>query len=214
MSVDLVSVWWACWTSRKTMGADGLVALAMHILSIVPNSAATEQLFSLMGTIHTDQRNCLNAKRVQKMVMVKGDINTQFPPKDHKKHSLTEEHGITDDSPESRTSSQDQPASPAGSPGKASASFNALTQGLLCNAEEHKAAAATGVELASRSVLSGHKTFFLFNLFVKPTDPDFISLHSYCAGFWNQAEGSLDIESDLQESLMRGSSSMTQSSTI
>ncbi|KAI0729817.1 hypothetical protein C8Q72DRAFT_777369, partial [Fomitopsis betulina] len=76
MSVDLISVWRACWTSRKTMGANGMVALAMCILSIVPNSTTTEWLFSLMGAIHTDQHNRLNAKRVQKMAMVKGDINT------------------------------------------------------------------------------------------------------------------------------------------
>ncbi|KAH9931247.1 ribonuclease H-like domain-containing protein, partial [Fomitopsis serialis] len=75
--VDLVSVWRSCWTPGKTTGPEGLVVLAMRILSIVPNSAATERLFSLMGTIHTDRRNRLDAGRVRKMALVKGDINTQ-----------------------------------------------------------------------------------------------------------------------------------------
>ncbi|OAX30679.1 hypothetical protein K503DRAFT_806888 [Rhizopogon vinicolor AM-OR11-026] len=34
-------------------GISGLIHLAMHILSIVPNSAATERIFSQFGVIHT-----------------------------------------------------------------------------------------------------------------------------------------------------------------
>ena len=45
-------------------GRSGFIQLAIHILSIVLNSAATEQLFSQFGIIHTKLRNRLSVEKV------------------------------------------------------------------------------------------------------------------------------------------------------
>jgi hypothetical protein len=45
----------------------------MHILSIVPNSAATERIFSQFGVIHTKLRNRLDPEKVRKQALVKSN---------------------------------------------------------------------------------------------------------------------------------------------
>ena len=49
----------------------------MHILSIVPNSAATERIFSQFGVIHTKLRNRLDPEKVRKQALVKSNIIAQ-----------------------------------------------------------------------------------------------------------------------------------------
>lgn len=65
-----------------------MIALAMRILSIVPNSAATERAFSLMGIIHTDLRNRLDAERVRQTVLVRHDIDRTHGRPARKKRKL------------------------------------------------------------------------------------------------------------------------------
>ena len=65
-----------------------MIALAMRILSIVPNSAATERAFSLMGIVHTDLRNRLDAERVHQTVLVRHDIDRTHGCPARKKHKL------------------------------------------------------------------------------------------------------------------------------
>jgi len=239
--VDLVSVWRSCWTPGKTTGPDGLVVLAMRILSIVPNSAATERLFSLMGTIHTDRRNRLDAGRVRKMALVKGDINAQWPAKERKKRH-TDDCSATacaSSAAVSSTTTSGESAVPqansdaSSGPGRTAdsesewdtpltTSFSAVADELSHEAEEHDnatrslssqpvpggsigdSAAATTSNSApvGATALHGRERLLLCNLFLKPSDPHFVQLSSYCAGFWQQAEASLDVESDLQEVLM------------
>ncbi|KII90039.1 hypothetical protein PLICRDRAFT_76459, partial [Plicaturopsis crispa FD-325 SS-3] len=52
-------------------GEGGLARLAMRILSIVPNSAATERTFSQFGVVLTSRRNRLHPTKVRKMVMIR-----------------------------------------------------------------------------------------------------------------------------------------------
>lgn len=57
-SVDLVRIWrqveiWG----RGNKGQNQLAHLAILVLSIMPNSASCERLFSEMGIIHTKLRN-------------------------------------------------------------------------------------------------------------------------------------------------------------
>lgn len=50
----------------------------MRILSIVPNSAATERLFSKFGIIHTKLRNRLSIEKVRKAAVVSMDAISKF----------------------------------------------------------------------------------------------------------------------------------------
>ncbi|PCH34787.1 hypothetical protein WOLCODRAFT_51179, partial [Wolfiporia cocos MD-104 SS10] len=67
--VNLVTLWRRLDTGSPN-GRNALTTLAMRILSIVPNSAATERIFSAMGIVHTDIRNRLDAERVRQTVLV------------------------------------------------------------------------------------------------------------------------------------------------
>ncbi|OJA10607.1 hypothetical protein AZE42_11799 [Rhizopogon vesiculosus] len=49
----------------------------MHILFIVPNSAATERIFSQFGVIHTKLRNRLHLEKVRKQALVKSNTIAQ-----------------------------------------------------------------------------------------------------------------------------------------
>ncbi|KAG2066947.1 hypothetical protein BDR04DRAFT_1215192, partial [Suillus decipiens] len=54
-------------------GVSDPIHLAMHILSVVPNSTATERIFSQFGIIHTKLRNRLSPDKVRKQALVKFD---------------------------------------------------------------------------------------------------------------------------------------------
>ncbi|RXW18608.1 hypothetical protein EST38_g7244 [Candolleomyces aberdarensis] len=77
-SVDLIKIWQAqkCQTTKRGRGA--LAELAIHILSIAPNSASTECLFSMFGTTHTKRRNCLSPSKVHKAAVIRMDQNRLF----------------------------------------------------------------------------------------------------------------------------------------
>ncbi|EMD37962.1 hypothetical protein CERSUDRAFT_29916, partial [Gelatoporia subvermispora B] len=77
--VNLVTLWRRL-DCGLTNGRNGIVVMAMRILSIVPNSAATERIFSAFGIVHTDIRNRLDPERVRKTVLVKGSLDQQYPP--------------------------------------------------------------------------------------------------------------------------------------
>lgn len=61
--------------------ADGtaqLALLAMRILSMVPNSASVEHIFSLFGIVQMRHRNRLHQEKVCKIVQVRQDTGRQF----------------------------------------------------------------------------------------------------------------------------------------
>ncbi|OJA07730.1 hypothetical protein AZE42_11995 [Rhizopogon vesiculosus] len=49
----------------------------MHILSIVPNSAATERIFSQFSVIHTKLRNRLDPENIRKQALVKSNSDDE-----------------------------------------------------------------------------------------------------------------------------------------
>lgn len=116
--VNLVHVWRACApiSSRNENGvpASGvgrLCLLAARILSMVPNSAAVERIFSLFGIVHSKLRNRLGADKARKEVFLKVGTAMRFgrPGKGQKRHWLDDD----DD--------DDQPAAQAApAPGDAS----------------------------------------------------------------------------------------------
>ena len=59
-------------------GVNGLVQMALIILSAVPNSAATEWVFSQFGIIHSKYHNHMHPDKVHKITLVKADIAQEF----------------------------------------------------------------------------------------------------------------------------------------
>ncbi|KIM61543.1 hypothetical protein SCLCIDRAFT_70236, partial [Scleroderma citrinum Foug A] len=85
-NVNLIHIWWNMdqiriglhdMRSLTNNGRSGFIRLAIHILSIVPNSAATERLFSQFGIIHLKLRNRLSVEKVRKQALVRSDTITR-----------------------------------------------------------------------------------------------------------------------------------------
>ncbi|THU82318.1 hypothetical protein K435DRAFT_691755, partial [Dendrothele bispora CBS 962.96] len=76
--VDVVSIWREKLMSENLNdvdGANGLVVLAMRIMSMVPNSASTERIFSRFGAVHTKARNRMSAEKTRKIVVLRTHID-------------------------------------------------------------------------------------------------------------------------------------------
>jgi hypothetical protein len=71
--VNPVEIWIGIDTHEET-GRNRLTKLAIHILSIVANSAGCERAFSHMGLVHTGIRSKLGVEKVRKTTMVGMDI--------------------------------------------------------------------------------------------------------------------------------------------
>jgi len=71
--VNPVDVWEGIDNHEET-GCNRLTKLAIHILSVVANSAGCERAFSHMGLVHTGIRSKLGVEKVRKMTMVGMDI--------------------------------------------------------------------------------------------------------------------------------------------
>ncbi|KIL54278.1 hypothetical protein M378DRAFT_1059173 [Amanita muscaria Koide BX008] len=71
--VNPVEIWEGIDTREET-GRNCLTKLAIHILSIVANSAGCERAFSHMGLVHTGIRSKLGVEKVRKTTMVGMDI--------------------------------------------------------------------------------------------------------------------------------------------
>ncbi|KAF8956827.1 ribonuclease H-like domain-containing protein [Flammula alnicola] len=65
-----VQLIWARVDSGVLEGRNGLVKLAIHIFTVVANSAGCERIFSSFGITHSKLRNKIDAKRVHKMTAV------------------------------------------------------------------------------------------------------------------------------------------------
>lgn len=59
-------------------GVNGLVQMALIILSVVLNSAATKRVFSQFGIIHSKYHNRIHPDKVRKITLVKADIAREF----------------------------------------------------------------------------------------------------------------------------------------
>ncbi|EJD36610.1 hypothetical protein AURDEDRAFT_21737, partial [Auricularia subglabra TFB-10046 SS5] len=83
--VNMLNIW-RTWTPiadtealdvLPASGAGRLALLATRVLSVVPNSAGTERIFSLFGFVHTKHRNRLSKDKVRKQVLVRVDTARQ-----------------------------------------------------------------------------------------------------------------------------------------
>jgi hypothetical protein len=71
--VNTVEIWEGIDTQEET-GHNCLTKFAIHILSVVANSAGCERAFSHMGLVHTSIRSKLGVEKVCKATMVGMDI--------------------------------------------------------------------------------------------------------------------------------------------
>ncbi|KAH9062149.1 hypothetical protein EDB87DRAFT_1560081, partial [Lactarius vividus] len=71
--VNPVKVWEGI-DNRKQVGHNRLVQLAMHVLSVVANSAGCERAFSHMGLVQTATRSRLSVDKVRKTTIVGMDL--------------------------------------------------------------------------------------------------------------------------------------------
>ncbi|KAI0731798.1 ribonuclease H-like domain-containing protein, partial [Fomitopsis betulina] len=60
-------------------GAAGFACLALHIASIIPNTASTERMFSFFKLVHTAIHNRISHEKVQKQAMVRADVMCMHP---------------------------------------------------------------------------------------------------------------------------------------
>jgi hypothetical protein len=65
--LDLVLIW-TCINNGNSHGRNAFVKLAIHVLSIVANSAGTECTFSSFGITHTKHHNKLRLKKYMKLL--------------------------------------------------------------------------------------------------------------------------------------------------
>ena len=71
--MDPIEVWEGIDTHQE-QGRNRLVKLALHILSVIANSAGCERAFSHMGLVHTAIRSKLGVDKVRKSTVVGMDI--------------------------------------------------------------------------------------------------------------------------------------------
>jgi hypothetical protein len=78
-------------------GRAGFIALAVRILSILPNSAGPERVFSEFGMIHTKRGNRLDPEKVHKTSLLRSDCmkthaaNGLIPKRKVCQYSITED---------------------------------------------------------------------------------------------------------------------------
>ncbi|KAJ7484268.1 ribonuclease H-like domain-containing protein, partial [Mycena latifolia] len=71
-TVDLVWIWRQL-KGESCTGRSGFIKLAIRILSILPNSAGAEHVFSMFGLTHTKHRNRLEPQKVHDATTVRMD---------------------------------------------------------------------------------------------------------------------------------------------
>ena len=67
--VNPIEIWEGIDTQEET-GCNRLIKLAIHVLSVVTNSASCKRAFSHMGLVHTGIRSKLGVEKVCKTTMV------------------------------------------------------------------------------------------------------------------------------------------------
>ncbi|THU90830.1 hypothetical protein K435DRAFT_910345, partial [Dendrothele bispora CBS 962.96] len=112
--VHLVDLWRDFETEDQSSecgnGANGMVRLAMRILSMVPNSAPTEHVLSRFGAIHTKTRDRLHVQKVRKMTIVGQSIERKYgsTPRHSKQNSGTNEPNSTTPAPMASTTRNEE----------------------------------------------------------------------------------------------------------
>ncbi|CAE7074308.1 unnamed protein product [Rhizoctonia solani] len=170
--VNVIEVWRRL-DDDTFAGRNWLVKLAIHVLSVVSNSAGCERLFSQMGYVQTKHRSRLEVERVRNTVVLKNALMHEYQPRirgvkrkfcdldcnanqDAESAAVAEPHNVTTNSdhielgPGSLGYSEDYKAKYDATLliNNPAAYFTQLTQRLINDTIEEDAAATTELEAA------------------------------------------------------------------
>ena len=101
-----IKIWEVIDTQEET-GCNCLTKLAIHILSVVTNSAGCKHAFSHMGLVHTGICSKLGVEKVHKTTMVRMDIKQM-----HVEASLLHAQGKWDFTPQEANTTSPQANNP------------------------------------------------------------------------------------------------------
>lgn len=203
----------------------------MRVLSIVPNSAATERVFSHFGVVQTKVRNRLHPDKVRKTVLVRMDTATRFGVAPRRKRKFGDDSDGEDDdfqpiAASSNTSTTDA-STASGMQGLStledgsdrhvpSLDFAAFAQELIRDTEDNGLTqfenegsrttnwAPSASAAASESSAADNAPLLLANLFVYPDcDSGAASGTSvaFLTSFWRANMDGLDREMEFQDAM-------------
>ncbi|KAL1672232.1 ribonuclease H-like domain-containing protein [Schizophyllum commune] len=196
-------------------GIAGMAQLAMTLLSVVPNSASVERIFSLFGIIHSKHRNRQSPEKVRKSAVLRQDTLERFGrPSNRRKRQFTAMEDVelrpsaASSSPPSTQAPEDATARPT-----PSGEFGRVAQDLIEEADEDRrdadarsaaqALARADAEREGRVIndLPDGQNRLLANLFAYPHPDDKVS-YSYTVleEFWTIGKDGVDAEVSYNES--------------
>ncbi|KAK7689436.1 hypothetical protein QCA50_007228 [Cerrena zonata] len=170
----------------------------MRILSVVPNSAATERIFSKMGIVHSKLRSRLHPGKVRKTVLIAEDIARKWPRPVHRsrKRKFGDVCGDNSEQPD-ETVEHDQEVEEA-----AATSFTTVTDNLHQEAAESEASDELDSVTGGSIPLNSRDRFKLRYLF------DFASGESvfqYTSQLWKRGQEGLSVEREYHNVVYTGS---------
>lgn len=177
-----------------------MVVLAMRILSVVPNSAATERVFSKMGIVHNRLRCRLHPEKVRATVLVSEDIARKYPRPIHRKRRF---RNVDNDPSVVSSESDDETASTP------TTTFRDLADGLIGDAidsadfePEPEGTTNANTSPASLPTPRTNSGLALANLFKISRDD------GYWGQLWQRGQENLGVEVRFHE-ISRGSNGST-----
>ncbi|KAK7435975.1 hypothetical protein VKT23_019382 [Stygiomarasmius scandens] len=188
--------------SECSNGANGMVRLAMWILSMVPNSAPTERVLSHFGGIHTKSHNRLDSQRVKDMTIVTQNIEQKYgaapqplPPRMKRMKSNEHFNNLDGDDQSEPNIDGNQILETVDGPDLTS--FEEIAWEIMDEPEDDQDS-----EEGQEPVVISETSYHLKNLFQYPTsnNPQPASL-SFMIEFWAKGEAAMDTDIQLHENL-------------
>ncbi|KAG6853269.1 hypothetical protein H0H87_008702, partial [Tephrocybe sp. NHM501043] len=159
-------------------GKKAMIEMAMCILSITPNSASTEQIFSQFGVKHTKHRNRMHPDKIHREVLLKMDATEKhgLPPRHKCKFGDEDKNG----------------SAPAASTSTQSLHFLSIAQDLISELEESTATLTPSQPTISRTTgiyTPDSNPLSLKNLFYYPDTSDITSTSATAlTDYWRAGE--------------------------
>ncbi|KAL1739125.1 ribonuclease H-like domain-containing protein [Schizophyllum fasciatum] len=196
-------------------GVSGMARLAMTLLSVVPNSALVERIFSLFGIIHSKHRNRQSPEKVRKAALLRQDTLARFGRPSNRckrRFSDTQDEDLRPEA-SSNAGEHADPVDDSTAPSTAPQEFTHLARGLAGDAtdeerrdaEERSAAqglARRDAEREGRVIndLPEGEARLLRNLFAYPHPSDGVS-YSYTVleEFWAAGIDGMEAEMSYNE---------------
>lgn len=186
-------------TTASPNGVSGLIHLAMHVLSIVPNSAATERIFSQFGVIHTKLRNRLDPEKVRKQALVKSNTIAQHGSLQQRKRKFFAD---SDDESESNHCSSNQLTSgPSDNSSSESLSDQHSHEFLPVVRDLLKDVESADPDVHCHSNSDNSSALLLENLFHYPSAHNGPGTVNQLIGFWGRCEQSFSIEVEFHDQI-------------